>query len=252
MIYLTGDCHGDFRRFSKKRFPQQTDLTREDVVIVLGDAAFVWDGSREEQYWLDFLAARPFTVLNVGGNHENYERLSAFPIIPFAGGMAREIRPGVFQMERGEVYRIDGRSIFAFGGAESHDVRRILPPGADPRLKKQLRRRGVPYREEGRTWFPQEMPSPGEYARAREALRRNGSRVDLVLTHCAPTSIQKRIAADYPVNELTDFLEELSRSLIYGAWFCGHYHCSAQPAARFRVLYEEIVPISKQEVSYEL
>lgn len=252
MIYLTGDCHGDFTRFSKKRFPQQASLTKEDVVIVLGDAGFVWDGSREERYWLDWLADRPFTVLNVGGNHENYDMLSACPAVPFAGGMALEIWPGIFQLERGEIYQLDGRSVFAFGGAQSHDVQRILPRGTDPQLKKQLRRRGVLYREEGVTWFPQEMPSPREYAWARENLRRKGGRVDLILTHCAPTSIQTCLAPEHPVNELTDFLEELDGTLTYGAWYCGHYHRSARPAERFRVLYEEIIPIPEQEVPHEI
>lgn len=252
MIYLTGDCHADFTRFSKKRFPEQSALTKKDVVIILGDAGFVWDGSREENYWLDWLAARPFTVLNVGGNHENYELLDVYPAVPFAGGMAREIRPGVFQLERGYVYQIDEHSVFTFGGAQSHDVQCILPRGLDPEVKRQLRRRGVPYREEGVTWFPQEMPSPMEYARARENLRRKGGRVDLVLTHCAPASVQAGLVPDYPVNELTDFLEELAGTLDYGAWFCGHYHRSAQPTERFRVLYEEIIPIPNQEAPYEI
>lgn len=250
MLYLTGDCHGDFTRFSRKRFPEQTRLHREsDFVVILGDGGLVWDGSREERYWLDWLADKPITVCNIGGNHENYELLEHFPLIPFHGGMARQIRQNIVHLERGYVYRLCGLTLFCFGGAESHDVERILPRSADPRLKQQLRKRGVSFREEGKTWFPQEMPSPLEYERARENLSACHAKVDLVLTHCLPTSLQP---PGYPANALTDFLEELSGSLSYNAWFCGHYHASLRPAERFRVLYEEIIPIPESEVSHEL
>ena len=37
MIYITGDCHGDFRRFSRDNFPEQREMNREDFVIVCGD-----------------------------------------------------------------------------------------------------------------------------------------------------------------------------------------------------------------------
>ncbi len=37
MIYVTGDCHGDWQRFSKVFFPEQNEMTKEDIVIVCGD-----------------------------------------------------------------------------------------------------------------------------------------------------------------------------------------------------------------------
>ena len=32
------------------------------------------------------------------------------------------IRPSVLMLERGEIFEIDGKSCFAFGGARSHDI----------------------------------------------------------------------------------------------------------------------------------
>lgn len=46
MIYITGDCHRDFRRFNTKNFPEQKEMTKEDYVIICGDFGGVWD--REE------------------------------------------------------------------------------------------------------------------------------------------------------------------------------------------------------------
>ena len=78
MIYLTGDTHGDFTRLSKKNFPEQKDLTREDYVIVTGDLGLLWKEDKTYKYWLDFLNSRNFTVLWVDGNHESFSMLKEF------------------------------------------------------------------------------------------------------------------------------------------------------------------------------
>ena len=46
MIYLTGDCHGDYRRMSSANFPEQKEMSKEDYVIITGDFGF-WDESKE-------------------------------------------------------------------------------------------------------------------------------------------------------------------------------------------------------------
>ena len=46
MVYLTGDTHGDLDRFRHGRLRW---LGKRDIVVVLGDFGFVWDGSAEEQ-----------------------------------------------------------------------------------------------------------------------------------------------------------------------------------------------------------
>ena len=72
MIFATGDCHGDFQRFSRKHFSQRRQMGRDDYVIILGDFGGVWNGSSEERNRLDWLDEKPFTTLFVTGNHENY------------------------------------------------------------------------------------------------------------------------------------------------------------------------------------
>ena len=37
MLYLTGDTHGDFHRFSSRAFPEQKAMSREDTVLICGD-----------------------------------------------------------------------------------------------------------------------------------------------------------------------------------------------------------------------
>ena len=73
MIYITGDCHGDFRRFNRECFPEQKEMNREDTVIILGDFGGVWDyrgESSNERYWLDWLGKKPYTTIFVDGNQD--------------------------------------------------------------------------------------------------------------------------------------------------------------------------------------
>ncbi len=39
-IYITGDCHGDYRRFSTEIFPEQYTMGKNDYVIVCGDFGY--------------------------------------------------------------------------------------------------------------------------------------------------------------------------------------------------------------------
>ena len=78
MVYLTGDTHGDLDRFRHGRLRW---LGKRDIVVVLGDFGFVWDGSAEEQKKLDWLRKRPYTLLFLDGSHENYDLLAQYPAI---------------------------------------------------------------------------------------------------------------------------------------------------------------------------
>ena len=70
MIYITGDTHGGFQRFTTDHFPQQKQMGRDDYAIITGDFGGVWGDSPREAYWLDWLEKKPFTTLFVDGNHE--------------------------------------------------------------------------------------------------------------------------------------------------------------------------------------
>ena len=54
----------------------------EDYVVLLGDVGLVWDykgESKTEKWWLDWLEDKSFTTLFIDGNHENFNRLNAYP-----------------------------------------------------------------------------------------------------------------------------------------------------------------------------
>ena len=86
MVYLTGDTHGELDRFKHGRLRW---LGKRDIVVVLGDFGFVWDGSKEEQKKLDWLRKRPYTLLFLDGAHENYDLLAQYPVEERFGGRSR-------------------------------------------------------------------------------------------------------------------------------------------------------------------
>ena len=79
MIYLTGDTHGVYGmdRFSPDNFPAGEELSRDDLMVILGDFGLFWsdppsEGERKE---LERLSSRPWTTLFLEGNHENFTLL---------------------------------------------------------------------------------------------------------------------------------------------------------------------------------
>ena len=121
MIYVTGDCHGNFRRFTKKQLMKLPfEMTERDYVIICGDFGLLWARDKEFEYNLDRLSKLPFTILWVQGNHENYDMIREYQIEEWNGGKVRHIfRDKIILLERGQIFTIEDKTFFTFGGASS-------------------------------------------------------------------------------------------------------------------------------------
>lgn len=230
-IYVTGDLHGTDGygrvRFSTRKWPLGKDLTRDDTVIVCGDFGYVWDGSNTDTYWLDWLESKPWTTCFCDGNHENHALLAQMATREWHGGLVGEVRPHVLHLKRGEIFEIEGKRIFVMGGARSHDIE---------------------WREEGVSWWPEEMPSEAEIAHAREGLDRVDWKVDYIISHDAPVSLADELCFECnrdfdPNDRLQNFLEEVNQKASFTTWFFGHYHDDEWRDAKHRLMYFNIVPI---------
>lgn len=247
MIFVTGDTHGEFNRFSSQRFPEGRDLTRSDYVIIAGDFGGVWSNSPEEQYWLDWLDDKPWTTLFVDGNHENFSRLAQLPVVDFCGGHAHEVRPGVLHLMRGEVFDIPSDSrgtptkrFFVMGGARSHDIDDgILEPTETDRIRRWAKRRKR-FRINGVSWWPEEMPSGEEISKASFALDKINYGCDYIVTHSAPSALLPFLAVLPEPDELTNFLEGVAVATRFERWYFGHYHDDKIIWGKFRCIYEDI------------
>ena len=139
-VYLTGDTHGRFERIAC--FCRDNRTTREDVLIILGDAGVNYYINHRDEKLKQYIATMPITLLCIHGNHEARptEALGYEPVECFGGTvMAQREYPNLLFALDGEVYELGGRSCIAIGGAYSIDKQYRLLRGA--------------------AWWPDEQPS---------------------------------------------------------------------------------------------
>ena len=274
---------GFMRRFNISSFPEQKEMGKEDYVIICGDFGGVWDVDRlrvrespSEKAGLNWLEKKPFTTLFVPGNHENYDRLTGcsneklmdswfyakmpkkekeklrlgYPQEEWHGGRVRRLRPSVLMLERGDIFEIDWKSCFAFGGARSHDIQDgILDPADYPdeaAFKKDYRtRKSWMIRVRGVSWWDAEMPSQEEMDRGRRnvaAFMETHGQIDFVFTHDAPASDKIVLGLD-GTDALNRYLESLRDTMKYDKWFYGHLHDNRRVTENHYLLYEQIIRI---------
>ena len=225
MIVVTGDTHIpiDAEKLVGAHSPLLSRLTKEDYLIVCGDFGGVWNGSTEENLYLDLLNDMNYSLLFVDGNHENFDLLNTYPSKRWKGGMVGEIRPTVFHLKRGYVFSIDGLRIFTFGGAYSIDK---------------------PYRKESISWWKEELPSKTEIERALGNLETIGNRVDYIITHTAPRDILRDVFGYGYIEdeqELLSLFEFLKNECDFKHWYFGHVHKDIKIDNRFTALYNTMV-----------
>ena len=251
MIYITGDTHSDFSRFTEENFPIQSEMTKDDYIIICGDFGGVWTFEEEsirEKELLDWLDNKNFTTLFVDGNHENYTRLYNYPIEEWKGGKVHKIRDSVLHLMRGEIFDIDNKKIFAFGGAKSHDIQDGILNLDEEEKIYEYRKRGAYFRIRDFSWWDLELPTNQEMENGIENLEKINYKVDYIISHCCPTSIQALINPIYKRDILTDYLQQISEKCTFKRWYFGHYHDYKQVNSQFTLLYEDILPLEYESV----
>ena len=252
MIYITGDCHGDFDKFDIDIFPEQKEMTKDDFMIICGDFGGIWDkdiSGEWETKLLDKLDSKPFTTLFVDGNHENFDRLYSYPVEEWNGGKVHKIRPSVIHLMRGQVFTITiaGKKIFTFGGAKSHDISGGILEYDDPDFfnkRMALEENFKSYRVNHYSWWEQELPSEEEMMEGITNLQAYGNEVDFIVSHCCAASTQALIGGGkYKRDYLNEYLEKIRQSVQFKKWFFGHYHNNRSVNAQEILLYEQIMRI---------
>ena len=94
------------------------------------------------------------------------------------------------------------------------------------------------------SWWKEELPSEEEYAEGLKNLEAVSNRVDVILSHCAPSPIQDIISGGfYQKDRLTDYLDQVREQCSFRHWFFGHYHENRDVGEQFTLLYDRIVPL---------
>jgi predicted phosphodiesterase len=209
MIYIFGDTHRniDVKKINTKNFPEQKKMTKNDYIIIAGDFGLIWQNDNEYKWWKKWYDNKNFTTLFVDGNHENFEWLYEFPVIDKFGGKVGKISDSIYHLKRGEVYEIDGKTIFTFGGADSID--------------KSQRVNRV-------DWWQEEMPNYLEMNYGLDNLEEVDFNVDYIITHSCPKSIMGYLKRHKERTPLENYFEHIKGILkeknINYEWYFGHYH----------------------------
>jgi hypothetical protein len=239
MIYVTGDTHGcidikkclaDITRLGSDHttIVPVENLTEDDYLIICGDFGLVWytpDNLRwiKQEMTLKSLNYQKFTTLFVDGNHENFDFLNSYPVEDWNGGKVQFIKDKVIHLCRGEVYNISGVSIFAMGGATSHDAETRTPHVS---------------------WWDEELPSSAEYENALSNLDKVAWSVDYVISHCAPYSIVTTFKPEFTDSDSElIFFDTVLEKLKFKHWYFGHYHEDEDVGSKFTCLYRELIQI---------
>lgn len=224
MIFVTGDTHCpiDIHKLNKNNF-DDSYLTKDDYLIICGDAGLTWFGrDNEDEWWQKWLNQKKYTTLFVDGNHENHNKLDEMTVEMWNGGKVHKLRDSIIHLMRGQVFEIDGLKLFTMGGAESTDKE---------------------YRKEDVSWWSREMPSEGEYEEALSNLNKHNWEVDYVITHAAPDNIQYRLCPWYNHNKLSNFLFTVDKDLKFKQWYFGHYHDDRIIDDQHTLIYNKIIQI---------
>lgn len=219
MICVMGDTHGDYSRFSHRLIKR---LKKGDFLIICGDFGFVWDGSDKEKTVLKKIGGKRFTTLFLAGSHDNYELLEAYPETELFGGRARNICGNLYMLSSGEIFDIDGKKSFVFGGGQASDI--------DVRIEND-------------TWWEQELPDEKKLEEGRNKLSAIGDKVDYIFTHEPPESIAEFLDMRDPhsltMSRLNIYFDKLKSRINFKLWFFGKLHKNKLIPPKYVAVFDE-------------
>lgn len=224
MIYITGDTHGEMCRFDSSEIKK---LKKGDTLIVCGDFGFIWDGDAKESKNLRKLGKKKYNILFLDGTHENFDLLEKYPVTEWNGGLVRNISGNLYHLMRGQVYTIENKKIFTFGGGESTEKQMRIAAGK---------------------WWEREMPSMEEMAAGVKNLSAADMTVDYILTHePAPRVMTNTVNPPESTNQLQAYFEQLAKQVKFQKWFFGSIHIDRKITYRNYAVFEDILPVEEPQ-----
>ena len=209
MIFYTGDIHG--APWSVVKFSRKYKLTKEDIIIILGDVGANYYCDDRDRVCKAALNKLKPTVFCIHGNHE--ARPAGIPSYKqknWNGGLVwyEDDYPGILFAKDGEIFDLEGLKHLVIGGAYSVDKYYRLRHGAN--------------------WFADEQPSDEIKRYVEQQIREKA--FDIVLTHTCPFKYEPTEAFLPMIDQsLVDtstehWLDQIEDMIEYKAWFCGHWH----------------------------
>lgn len=224
MIYFAGDIHGKPDKIC--RFCQEYKLTKDDVLVLLGDVGANYYGDTRDKYVKAVLDYINPTVLCIHGNHEQRPaNIEGYKLYDWHGGKVwgEQDYPSVLFARDGDIYTIGKYRYLVIGGAYSVDKYYRL--------------------QRGYGWWADEQPSEETKAYVEKQVAEN--KFDVILSHTCPFKYEP-IEAFLPmieqdtVDDSTEkWLDKIEKAADYKAWFCGHWHINKR-IDKMHFLYDSV------------
>ena len=215
-VFVRGDTHGDTDWVPD--FCEKFETTIDDVMIILGDSAFRFEGPKKAREIARKSATNDYnlTFFILRGNHDRPYReggdVSLFqcPLLDSANPpMWHDSNyPNLWYFQDGEVYTIKGKTFLTIGGAYSVDKYY--------RLAKHW------------TWYEDEQLSREEQLDILD--RHYDMKYNYILTHTCPYAwrplwlFMAGLDQSTVENSMEYFLDEVSHYVGFDHWRFGHYH----------------------------
>lgn len=225
MLFATGDTHHDIdiKKLTTKKFAVQEDMTKDDIMVVMGDWGAIWHGNKKDNYMLNWWENKPWTTFVVLGNHCNYNAIEKLPVVEKFSNKVYKVSDSVFIAQSGLIYTLMGKKVLVVNGADSHDKF---------------------WRKEGISWWPQEQITEADYIKAAESLSQV-DRIDYLFTHTGGSTIAATLGFNpTPSDKWLDKIMDEIKNYDY-IHYCGHYHIDRILSKNSRVLYNDIVLIEE-------
>ncbi len=231
MIYITGDTHNsvDMSNLSAQNMKlccKEQNVDYHDIThaIILGDFGLPWSSDcgideagihpndATDKYLLKWYKQKPFKILAVMGNHDNYDMIEKLPEVEMFGSTVLKVSDNVFYLKRGGVYDIEGKKFLVLGGALCDD--------------KAMR---IPHE----SWWEQEEWTEEAKENCIRTVEEHGRQFDYVLSHTGPSAgkacinpyfcDQKNVQELYRDSNVV-FNDRINSLITYKKWFFGHWH----------------------------
>lgn len=211
MFYLTGDIHGDVAPVAW--FCDHYNTTKNDTLIILGDAGLNFWGNKTDRNKKRFLQNLPIKLFCIHGNHEiRPQNIPTYKEGTFCGGKIQleDEFPDILFAIDGEIYTINGKQSIVIGGAYSVDKYYRL--------------------QRGYGWWEDEQPSEEIKQKVESVLEKRGNKIDIVLSHTCPYKYEPCEAFLGFIDQRTvdnsteKWLDKIEDIIEYEEWYCGHWH----------------------------
>jgi hypothetical protein len=220
MFYITGDVHANIKDYLNRPFGR---LKKNDAVIICGDFGVLWDGSDDEIKNIKRIGKKKYKTLFIDGAHENFDLLENYSVTQWSGGKVQVLSGNLMRLLRGQVYTINGKRIFTFGGGESVD--------------KEMR-------SEHHSWWKQELPTAKEMDEGIENLTAHDWQVDYIFTHDAPSRFKRLTESEVSErNILNVYLDTILERCKYSKWVFGAYHKNKQFSKSIEMVFDGVIKL---------